>query len=88
MHRTRAAVAYDQARHMEILGRIQAPVTVAFGDRSWYLQLPDLDGRLAHIPDVRQRVTMDAGHALHIDQGATVAALVTDGPLAPDATLP
>lgn len=82
MHRTRAAVAYDQARHMEILGRIRAPVTVAFGTRSWYLQLPDLDARLAHISDLRHRVSMEAGHALHIDQGAAVAALVTDGPRA------
>ena len=81
MHRSRAAVAYDAARHRAILGRIRAPVDLVVGSRSWYTQLPDLDDRATAIPTVRGRHILDAGHALHVDAAAAVAAIA--GPAAP-----
>lgn len=83
MHRTRAAVAYDAHRHAAILGRIQAPVDLVMGTRSWYAQLPDLDARTARMPGFRARHDRDAGHALHIDEPAFIAQLVLEGPGAP-----
>ena len=83
MHRTRAAVAYDADRHRAILGRIQAPVDLVMGTESWYTQLPDLDARAAAIPGLRARHDLDAGHALHIDAAAAVAALICGGPGVP-----
>jgi pimeloyl-ACP methyl ester carboxylesterase len=80
MHRTRAAVAYDAKRHHAILGRIQAPVDLVMGTRSWYTKLPDLDARAAAIPGLRARHDLDAGHALHVDAAPQVAALVSSGP--------
>ena len=82
MHRTRAAVAYDAPRHQAILRRIQAPVDLVMGTRSWYTQLPDLETRAAAIPSLRARHDLDAGHALHIDAAPQVSALISRGPRA------
>jgi pimeloyl-ACP methyl ester carboxylesterase len=79
MHRSRAAVAYDEARHRAILGRITAPVTLVHGTRSWYPQVPGLDRRRAALRTVRASLGVDAGHALHIDQPDAIAALVLGG---------
>lgn len=76
MHRTRAAVAYDEARHRAILGRITAPVVLAHGTRSWYPEVPGLATRRSAIGSLRASVPLDAGHALHIDKPDAVAALV------------
>ncbi len=79
MHRSRAAVAYDEARHRAILGRITAPVTLVHGTRSWYPQVPGLDRRRAALRTLRASLGVDAGHALHIDQPDAIAALVLGG---------
>ena len=76
LHRTRSAVAYDVDRHMAILARITAPVTVVLGTRSWYPGLPDLGTRLAAIPTLVARHDVDAGHAVQLDQPALLARLL------------
>ena len=75
-HRSRSAIAYDVDRHLTCLSRIQSVTHYVQGTRSWYIQLPDLEQRLAAIPDVRTRHEFDAGHALHIDCPIEVAGVI------------
>jgi pimeloyl-ACP methyl ester carboxylesterase len=67
LHQTRAPVAFDIHRHMAMLRLIAAPTTVIIGARGWYPGLPDLDARIAAIPDVRVRVDLPCGHSPHME---------------------
>ena len=76
LHRTRAAVAYDEARHLEILGRVDAPVVVAIGADGWYGHLPGLPGRIERLGAVRAVEHVACGHDLHHAVPERIAAWV------------
>jgi len=65
-HRSRAAVAFDIQRHMEILSRISAPTGLVFGVNDWYVSIEDLPDRIASLNNVRWRVGLDSGHSPHM----------------------
>lgn len=67
MHRTRSAVAFDLDRFSLLLQQIACPTVLLFGRQSWYLQLPDLDKRIACIPDLQGNTSLDTGHSPHME---------------------
>ncbi|MCB9743077.1 MAG: alpha/beta fold hydrolase [Alphaproteobacteria bacterium] len=75
LHRTRAPLPYDVDRHVALLRRITAPTLFLLGTRSWYAGIPDLERRLAAIPE-RSQANLDAGHALHVEAHAEVSRLL------------
>ena len=73
LHRSRSATAYDSARHRACMSRITATVRFIHGDQSWYMQIPDLEERLASIPRLVERVELTSGHAVHVDAPEALA---------------
>lgn len=65
LHRTRAAVAYDEARHLETLRRIQAPVAVGIGRDGWYPHMQGLEARIQALSWRMAYEALPAGHDLH-----------------------
>lgn len=75
LHRGRSALPFDAAVHRAFLRRIQAPTLLVDGGTS-LLRLPDAADRAAGIPDARGAVVPDAGHLVHLEQPAALAALL------------
>ncbi len=75
-HRSRAAVAYDEDRHLRVLARIQAPVHLVFGAAGWYPGIEGIDARIAAIPQVVGRHDLPCGHSVHVDEPERLAELV------------
>ena len=67
LHRTRAAIAFDLPRFQAALARITAPTTLIFGQRSWYMGLPELPERIACLPNVVHRADLPTGHSPHME---------------------
>ena len=67
LHRTRSPVAFDLERHMAMLRHIQAPTTLIFGAKDWYLSLPDLPDRIAALGNVAARIDLPTGHSPHME---------------------
>jgi pimeloyl-ACP methyl ester carboxylesterase len=73
LHRTRAAVAYDEARHLEILQRVKARVAVGVGGDGWYAHLPGLQNRIKKLQRAIIVQELACGHDLHHAFPETVA---------------
>jgi pimeloyl-ACP methyl ester carboxylesterase len=62
-----------RADHTEMLGRIEAPTLLMYGDRDEYVSREDQDALLAGLPDARLRVYEGTGHAMHWEDPAACA---------------
>lgn len=65
LHRTRAAVAYDEARHLETLRRVRAPVAIGIGRDGWYPHMQGLEARIQALSRRMVCEALPAGHDLH-----------------------
>lgn len=74
LHKSRSAIGFHLDRHLEQLRRIQAPVALAFGTRSWYAGIDRLQERI-HAVQPRHVAHLDAGHALHLEAPEGLAAI-------------
>lgn len=73
LHQTRSPVAFDLSRHLAMLRLIAAPTTVLIGASGWYPGLPDLDDRIAAIPDLAARIDLPTGHSPHMEDPQLLA---------------
>ena len=76
LHRTRMPSVFSTESYSEALRRITAPVTLIYGDRSWY-QFPDLTERESCLKN-QTRHTVPGSHSLHIDSPEAVAEIFLD----------
>lgn len=75
LHRTRSPATFPSKRFLGVLGRIQAPVTLVYGDRSWY-RFDDLAKREAALSEVVARHELPASHALTVDVPQQLAGII------------
>lgn len=73
LHRTRAAIAFDEERYLAILARVTAPVTLVVGSRSWFRF--DISRRQAALVDL-ERVEIPSGHNPHHDMPHRLAQII------------
>lgn len=85
LHRARSPWPFDPAVFRDHLSRVRAPTRVIWGSRSPYPDwLGDAAAREAALPHHDRVVVPDAGHLLHLDQPAAVAAAIRAHLDAPD----
>ncbi|MEL6347497.1 MAG: alpha/beta hydrolase [Myxococcota bacterium] len=77
LHKIRSPMPFDVDRHYRVLKAIGSPVTLMFGADSWYLQLPDLETRVALFGDMRGRILLDTGHSPHMENPERLMAALT-----------
>ena len=76
-HRDRSAVAYDVLRHSHHLRRIAVPTTLVFGASGWYPKgIEDLEQRIEAIPHVVENISLDVGHAVHLEAASELAKII------------
>lgn len=75
LHKSRSPIAFHLDRHLEQLRRIECPVGLLFGKRSWYSGVDRLQER---IDSIRARTLghVDAGHALHLEDSGEIVRMV------------
>ena len=73
LHRTRIPSVFSKDSYIAAIRRITAPVTLIYGEQSWY-QFPDLSERESALKHFVSH-TLPGGHNLHIDSPKEVADL-------------
>lgn len=76
MHRTRAAIAFDQRRFLVHLSRITCPTTLIFGATGWYPQAVPVARRVEALRHVAAVHELACGHNVHVEQAEVLARLV------------
>ena len=71
LHRTRIPSVFSTESYLAAIRRITAPVSLFYGDQSWY-QFPDLAEREAALQSAKRHV-LPGGHNLHIDAPEALA---------------
>ena len=66
-HRNRSAIGFHLPRFLSLLSEISIPVTLIFGGKSWYVNLPDLPERIKAFPEATQQVILPTGHSPHLE---------------------
>jgi pimeloyl-ACP methyl ester carboxylesterase len=79
--RTRAGIGFnglERDRYLSLLGRIQAPITLIYGDRSDFNRPTDLAAQQQAMPQAK-RIVLAGGHNLHLEAPVELAkALIPD----------
>ncbi|NER47858.1 MAG: alpha/beta fold hydrolase [Symploca sp. SIO1A3] len=69
--------SFPKARYLELLRRIQVPITLIYGDTSNVNRANDLSEQQAAMPQAK-RVFLSGGHNLHIDAPQAIADLIAE----------
>ncbi|MEC7986646.1 MAG: alpha/beta hydrolase [Myxococcota bacterium] len=72
-HKERSAIGFSLPRHLEILSRIQAPTYTVFGEKSWYLRIPEVSRRLDALSNHKGHYSLPVGHSMHYEHPTLLA---------------